>query len=158
VAANPAEAIRAMAAGSFSYEFKLQKGSKGSGNMYLLFSLGAAEVCRLELGKADDWSGDLTEMNICVHAIMGKLSDGIGEIVAGMDADIAEVRAAKRDKAVSLTDGIRAELVTAKTPGDVRKIVRNAGFDNPAFSSLGNRLDELLGAADKILKDYVENA
>lgn len=132
---------------------KVMRGSKGSGNAYLLAEIKGVEVFRLECGNIKDWES-IDECNMFVFALMEQISAGLVSYVEENKERAENMKQAEREKRVQIVEGVRLELTNAKSAADVRKILKNSGFHD-GLEKIPNNVDTLLDAAGKVFDSYV---
>lgn len=153
---NPIDQIKRLVEGgeNMEIETKIMKGSKGSGNAYLIGNIKGVEVFRLECGNVKDWTS-VEDLNLYVFALMEQITAGFVSYVEENKARAEKIKAEERSKRASHVDAIKVELGNVKTPAEFRKVLRNHGLHPDSMDRVANKVEALAHAVEDVFAEYI---
>lgn len=154
---NPVAQIKHLVSGGehMSISTKVMRGSKGSGNAYLIGEIKGVEVFRLECGNIKaDWTS-IAECNLFVYALMEQITAGFVSYIEENRERAEAEKASERAKRQDHVSAVKVELSNAKTPAEYRKILRNHGLHPAKFDALANKLEVLQNASEDHFAEYI---
>lgn len=153
---NPIDQIKMLVDGGewMKIHTKIMRGSKGSGNAYLLGEIKGIEVFRLECGNVKEWASP-DELNIYVFALMEQISEGMAAYVAENKARAAALMAEQRAKREDHVSAVKVELANCKTPAEFRKVLRSHGLHPEKLDKIANKIESLTHAVEDVFAEYI---
>lgn len=154
---HPVAQIKHLVSGGehMSISTKVMRGSKGSGNAYLIGEIKGIEVFRLECGNIKaDWTS-IAECNLFVYALMEQITAGFVSYIEENREKAEAEKASERAKREDHVSAVKVELANVKTPAEFRKVLRNHGLHPAKFDGLANKLEVLQNASEEHFAEYI---
>jgi len=149
--------LLAMLGGKCEVTTKVMRGSKASGDCILTVEQAGVEIFKINAGKLSEWDS-VDDLNLSMFQLVSSIHDEMGAYLAQYQAKINDIECAKREKAERTVEGVRLELTNAKSPSEIRKVLKNSGFHNARLEAAPNKVDLLCELAEMEFAAFIENS